>query len=187
MFERFSKAARASVVQAQDEARVLGSGQIGSVHLLLGVLADAHSLASRVMSTYEIDHARVRSEVESLGQSDAAALDAIGIDLDAIRRRAEESFGRGALDRTLPESTGRFGRRRRTSHLPFDPSARKSLELALREAVAMKHNYIGTEHVLLGLVRDEKAQSMRVLRRLGLRGNVATIRGSIIDEIGGAA
>lgn len=187
MFERFTKAARASVLQAQDQARVLGSGQVGSVHLLLGVLADADSLASRVMSTYQIDHARVRSEVESLGQSDAAALDAIGIDLEAIRHRAEESFGRGALDRSQPETTGRFGRRKRTSHLPFDPSARKSLELALREAIAMKHNYIGTEHVLLGLMRDEKAESMRVLRRLGLRGNAATIRRSIIDELGTAA
>ena len=93
----------------------------------------------------------------TLGPDDAAALRAIGIDLDEVRRHLEETFGEGALERV----TWKRGRRWRKrcdgpsiGHIPFTPRAKKVLELALREALALQHKRIGTEHILLGLIRS---------------------------------
>ena len=76
--------------------------------------------------------------VDGLDADDAAALRAIGIDLDEVVRRIDRNLG-GALPACRQP---RFGR-----------GSKKALELALREAIALRHNYIGTEHLLLGLVR----------------------------------
>ena len=121
-----------------------------------------------------------------MGDSDADALRAIGIDLDAVRRSAEKAFGPGALGR-IPERAGRLGRRRSGRHIPFDRAAKKSLELALREAIALGHSYISAEHLLLGLMRDEKAESMQVLRRLGVKEDFAALRARIKAEVDEAA
>jgi ATP-dependent Clp protease ATP-binding subunit ClpA len=98
---------------------------------------------------------------------DADALATIGIDLDAVRGAVEREFGPGALDDAMLAGTGR-GRigRRRQRRPAFTPRAKKALELALREALAMGHHYIGTEHVLLGLLREREGVAGVVLRRL---------------------
>ena len=81
---------------------------------------------------------------------DAEALAAIGIDLDEIKRKIEDSFGPGALERVPLAPKGPLNR---TGHLPLNDQAKLSLALSLKEARALHHNYIGTEHVLLGLLR----------------------------------
>ena len=83
---------------------------------------------------------------------DADALAALGIDLDEVRRRVEEAFGPGALDRARAPKRRFLG-----GHIPFAKEAKKALELSLREALALRHNYIGTEHMLLGLLHGEGA------------------------------
>jgi ATP-dependent Clp protease ATP-binding subunit ClpC len=83
----------------------------------------------------------------------AKALESLGISLEAVRERTEEIIGSG------PDAP--------TGHIPFTPRAKKVLELSLREALQLGHNYIGTEHILLGLVRQGDGVAAQVLARLG--------------------
>ena len=87
--------------------------------------------------------------------SDAEALATLGIDLDEVRRQVEEAFGPGALERTRRPARRRRWLRRATSRSRKD--AKKVLELALREAMRLKHNYIGSEHILLGMLHARRA------------------------------
>jgi ATP-dependent Clp protease ATP-binding subunit ClpA len=160
MFERFTDSAREIVVQAQEEARSLGHDYIGTEHLLLGAAA-APGDAARVLAEHGATPDALRAAVRAeIGEStlNGEALASIGIDLDEIRRRVEAAFGEGALERRRP---------RRAGHLPFTPRAKKSLELALREAIAGGDKHIGSEHLVLGVLRDEKALARCVLRRTG--------------------
>jgi len=195
MFERFTAAARESVVEAQAEARRLQHNYIGPEHILLGLLAGPDTTAGRVLLRLGIDSEAVRTHVVTIvgshapAEPDASALDAIGIDLDAVRRRVEEAFGPGALDRALssqPCGRRRWGRRRqgRTGafgHIPFTPRAKKVLELSLREALRLGHNYIGPEHVLLGLLREEQGLAAQILVRRGLA--IESIRAHVLEEL----
>jgi ATP-dependent Clp protease ATP-binding subunit ClpA len=170
MFERFTDRARAAVTDAQVVARRLGHGCIGTEHLLLGLL-ETGGLAAQVLAGAGVTAAAVEREVLAevgrgpLGTGDAEALGAIGIDLDEVRRRVEASFGKGALH-WRPGRDCR-GERPRLGHIPFSPRSKKVLELSLREALALKHRYIGTEHILLGLIREGEGLAMLVLTRLG--------------------
>ena len=83
----------------------------------------------------------------------AKALESLGISLEAMRQQAEEIIGRG---RQAP-----------SGHIPFTPRAKKVLELSLREALQLGHNYIGTEHILLALTKDSQGGAARILPRLG--------------------
>jgi hypothetical protein len=101
----------------------------------------------------------------------AKALEALGISLEAVRARVEEIIGRGE------GTTG--------GHIPFTPRAKKVLELALREALQLGHNYIGTEHVLLGLVREGEGVAAQVLVQLGAE--KARVRQQVIQLLSGYA
>ena len=149
MFERFTKSAREVVVRAQTESRELGHERIGTGDLLLGVAA-GDGRAARVLAEHGATREALRAQAAGAA-IDGDALAAIGIDLDEIRRRAEASFGPGALER---------GRRARGGHIPFMPEAKKALELALREAIAAGDREIGAEHVLLGLMREGGASAL---------------------------
>jgi ATP-dependent Clp protease ATP-binding subunit ClpC len=83
----------------------------------------------------------------------AKALESLGISLDAVRQQVEEIIGQG---QQAP-----------SGKIPFTPQAKKVLELSLREALQLKHNYIGTEHILLGLIREGDGVAARVLVKLG--------------------
>jgi len=157
MFERFSKSAREVVVRAQADATTLGRERIDADVLLLGV-AGGESRAARVLAEHGATHRALRERAAS-GGLDGKALAAIGIDLDEIRRRAEESFGPGALER---------GRRARGGYVPFTAGAKKALELSLREAIAMGDDHIGSEHLLLGLAREGDGVAGRMLRSRGI-------------------
>jgi ATP-dependent Clp protease ATP-binding subunit ClpA len=154
MFERFTKSSREVVERAQADASALGRDRVDAEVLLLGV-AGGESRAARVLAEHGATHRALR-ERAAAGELDGRALAAIGIDLDEIRRRAEESFGPGALER---------GRRARGGHKPFTPGAKKALELSLREALAAGDNAIGPEHVLLGVLREGGAEGL--LRAVG--------------------
>lgn len=156
MFERFTSEARAVVVGAQEQARRLGSTEIDAAHLVLAIVAQGGAEAEVLL-----DGGLEPRQVETTADAtflDPEALASVGIDLDAVRRRADEVFGPGALDR--------HPRRPRQGHIPFTREAKKVLELALREAIHLGDREIRTEHLALGLARPQTA-SADLLRRSG--------------------
>jgi ATP-dependent Clp protease ATP-binding subunit ClpA len=102
-----------------------------------------------------------------LGEPDglaARALESFGLSLDGARREVAAIVSPGAA---AP-----------SGHIPFTPRAKKTLELALREALQLTHNYIGTEHILLGLMREGEGVAAQVLRQ---HGDLLAIRTAVLD------
>jgi hypothetical protein len=93
------------------------------------------------------------------------ALTELGISLDAVRAQVEAEIGQGS------EAPG--------GHIPFTPRAKKVLELSLREALQLGHNYIGTEHILLGLIREGEGVAAQVL--VGLGAGLDRVRGQVVQ------
>jgi ATP-dependent Clp protease ATP-binding subunit ClpA len=101
----------------------------------------------------------------------AKALESLGISLEAVRTQVKEIIGQG---QSAP-----------TGHIPFTPRAKKVLELSLREALQLGHNYIGTEHILLGLIREGEGVAAQVLVKLGA--DLARVRQQVIQLLSGYA
>jgi ATP-dependent Clp protease ATP-binding subunit ClpA len=199
VFERFTQSARHVVVLAQQEARRLGHGYIGTEHLLLGLLMQEDEVGGRALRALGVTHESAAQQVLRLlgaGASitDADALAAIGIDLDTVRRVIEESFGPGALERR-PTRRRRLRRRRRLwvsgrchaigGFVPLTPRAKKVLELSLRQALVLGDKHIGTEHVLLGLLTEGRGLAVRALRELGV--DLSDVRAQVLARIGRVA
>jgi ATP-dependent Clp protease ATP-binding subunit ClpA len=172
MFERFTDKARQVVVGAQAEARERHADAIRTEHLLAALFAVPENLAVTVLKALSVDREKIAADIDRLRPGgrpalDAEALSTLGIDLDEVRRQVEEAFGPGALDRTRAaqgREGGRWG-----GHIPFDRTTKKALELSLREAIHLKHNYIGTEHLLLGLLHAEGGAAHHILTARGVR------------------
>jgi ATP-dependent Clp protease ATP-binding subunit ClpA len=184
MFERFTEDARRVVNGARTLAIARGDDRIGALHML-SALTTGDGVAARVLASNGVDAEAVRrllgpgvGQVAS-AEDDAEALASLGIDLDEIRRRVEQTFGEGALDRLPAGGTGSGSRR---GHSALTDDAKSALALSLREAQALHHNYIGTEHLLLGLLRtaDRRKNSglQQALAALGLR--YAGVRDQVI-------
>lgn len=179
MFERFTREARAVVLGAQEEARRLRHRAVGTEHILLALLVDPGG-AGAVLGAVGVTRGPVETELTrlvgergDLGADDAAALRAIGIDLDEVRARLEENFGPVSLDPPPePARRGFFTRRRDNApvsgHIRFSPRAKKTLELSLREALRLGHRHIGAEHILLGLLREGEGLAAQILSILGV-------------------
>jgi len=101
----------------------------------------------------------------------AKALESLGISLEAVREQVEEIIGRGSSPPT--------------GHIPFTPRAKKVLELSLREALQLGHNYIGTEHILLGLIREGEGVAAQVLMKLGA--DLERVRNTVVQLLTGVA
>jgi len=182
VFERFTKAARASVIAAQDEARTLKHDHIGAEHVLLGII-QTPSVAERILRQNGADLTTLRDlVVREHTPDDAEALKSLGIDLDEVRRRAEESFGPGALDR-IPRRRGLFGRNLASTHIPFQRSGKKVLEDSLKVALSLRHNYIGTEHILLAILGRPDDLAAVTLRAAGVSLDKVAATGLVLDEI----
>jgi ATP-dependent Clp protease ATP-binding subunit ClpA len=127
----------------------------GNFGLVGGLRAAGHDL-SAVLGGYGLTAEVVRTRLTEACSTadefdeDAEALRAIGIDLRAVRDNVARTFGADAFDNALRRS-GR--RRRRRGHMPFTRTAKKTLELALREALAHKEKEIRCEHIILGILR----------------------------------
>lgn len=171
MFERFNSDARDVVVEAQWQARSLGSSSIGTRHLLIA-LAERPGPAADALRSVRVDTGRLADDLRRAiprAGLDPDALAAVGIDIDAVRERADAVFGEGALDRPL-------GRARR-GHIPFTANAKKTLELALREAIRLHDTGIDNRHLLLGLLRNAGSSGERALRA------VLTTAGSSVADL----
>ncbi|HEX3623528.1 MAG TPA: ATP-dependent Clp protease ATP-binding subunit [Acidimicrobiales bacterium] len=101
----------------------------------------------------------------------AKALEQLGISLEAVRTQVEEIIGQGGSSPS--------------GHIPFTPRAKKVLELSLREALQLGHNYIGTEHILLGLIREGEGVAAQVLVKLGA--DLSRVRQQVIQLLSGYA
>ena len=158
MFERFTREARAAVTAAREEAERLRHEAIGPQHLLLGLAAGDVGVAGSVLSSLGLRADELRAEAGRLpaGPLDAAALASIGIDLDEVRRRVEETFGPGALSGRRP-----------CDRTPFAAEAKRVLERSLQEALALRDRHIGGEHILLALVSEPRGPVAELLRRAG--------------------
>lgn len=167
MFERFTKEARKAVATAYEEAAALRDEEIGPVHIVLAVSGAPGGVAGPALRSLDLGPERLREAIAATppvsGRLDRDALASVGIDLDQVRREIEAAFGEGALER--PAAAGRS--RRRGGNLRFSRSAKKALELSLREALRLRHNYIGAEHVVLGALRADDPALQAVLRRQG--------------------
>lgn len=150
MFERFTDAARQIIVDAQLVASEVRSESIGAGEILVALLdraaadpAFAERLAVLGVGPAELA-ARVRQVISGEDGLDAAALASLGIDLDAVRRRTDAVFGKGALS----------GARRRQpyGHIPFTAEAKRSLELALQEESRLRSGRIEVRHLMLGVL-----------------------------------
>jgi ATP-dependent Clp protease ATP-binding subunit ClpC len=129
---------------AQEEARLLNHNFIGTEHILLGLIHEGEGVAAK-------------------------ALESLGVSLEAVREKVEETIGPAG------SST--------TGSPPFTPRAKKVLELSLREALQLGHNYIGTEHMLLGLVREGEGVAAQVLVSLGA--DLPRVRQQVIQLLSG--
>jgi len=97
------------------------------------------------------------------------ALRRLGISLETVRSSVEQIIGRG-------------GERPPEGHIPFTPRAKKVLELSLREALQLGHNYIGTEHILLGLIREGEGMAAQILVQRGA--GLERVRKAVMEELG---
>jgi ATP-dependent Clp protease ATP-binding subunit ClpA len=195
MFERFTDPARGALREAQQEAMELRHGYLGTEHLLLGLIRQGHGAAARALGQLGVDPETVRDDViREIGRGpmpgpserDAEALRAIGIDVDEVRRRVEETFGPGALDLAKQGRKRRRGRcdqppARSGGRLPFTPRAKKVLELSLREAIRLGHSSIGTEHILLAIVREGRGVAAEILFARGA--GCPAVEGAVREEI----
>ena len=164
MFARFSAQAKEAMYLAQGEASRLKHPWLGTEHLLLALLRQPGTPASRALTGLGVTAASLERELvnklgapcgdQVLGEEDERALGTLGIDLREVRRRVDEAFGPGALDRARP---GRCG-------WPMMPRLKESLERAAREA---GRGLIETDHLVLGMLDLRGALAVEILRALG--------------------
>ncbi|MFH1085771.1 MAG: Clp protease N-terminal domain-containing protein, partial [Chloroflexota bacterium] len=140
-FERFTRRARQSLSVAQDEARLMNHGYIGTEHLLLGLMREEEGIAARVLSS-------------------------MGLSLAQTRAAVERMVGRGE---------------RTPANLQLAEQTKRVIELAVDEAKRLGHSYIGTEHLLLGLLRISDSIAVAILQSLNL--NREIIRRRVYNTI----
>lgn len=193
MFEKFQKSAKVAVVLSQEEAREMDDTRIGAEHVLVGVLDSAGAPLSELMGGYGLtadsvrDRLRAGSEQPPMDDEDAEALRAIGIDLSQVRESVSKVFGPQAFDEAFEKSGRRKGRMRGWrpfGMIPFNSSAKKCLELALREAIAHKDNWIGCEHMVLGILRGGDPVALAVITE---RVSVDELRQAVVGLLDQAA
>ena len=143
MWEPFTERARRSIVLAQEEAQRLGTNYIGTEHLLLGIMSEGESVATKV-------------------------LERLGLTLTKLRREVE------AITSKSPKT--------KNPEVVFTPKAKKVIEIAYEEARNLSHNYIGTEHLLLGLIKESEGVASRVLNNLGV--DIQKIKSEITNILG---
>jgi ATP-dependent Clp protease ATP-binding subunit ClpC len=165
VFERFTDRARKTILEAQAEAVEQQVNFIGTEHLLLGLLRIGDGAAHQLLTAEGAELEPVREKVltelgeivdptrASLSTSDALA--AIGIDLGSVKASVESAFGPGSLPD--PGSTP-----------AFTPRAKAALEGGYHRAQRLRQRYVGTEHVLLGLLVDRETFACNALAALGV-------------------
>lgn len=138
MYGRFTSRARKVMSLAQEAARRAKHGQVGTEHVLIGILDEGGNLAVKVLAD-------------------------LGVEADDLRAELQASMAPAAKGRARTKTD-----RKPEGHLPFTPLSKRALELTAKEALRLGHNYVGSEHVLLGLLATEEGLASKVLRRMGI-------------------
>ena len=128
MFSRFTERAKRVVIMAKEEATRMNHPQVGTEHILLGLVRVGSGVALAVIEKMGIDIRKIRSEIEKKAKTGSPTL-------------------------ILGE-------------MPLSPQAKRVLELSLEEAAALGHNYVGTEHIFLGLIREKEGIAAQVLEQM---------------------
>lgn len=142
LFGKLTERAQKVLAYAQEEAITLKNSNIGTEHLLLGLVKEQEGIAAKVLASFNIDEQRVNEEVHNL-----------------ITIGSEKS-----------------------SSIHYTPRAKKVIELSMDEARKLHHNFVGTEHLLLGLIRESEGVAARVLANLDL--NITKARAAVIKMLG---
>jgi ATP-dependent Clp protease ATP-binding subunit ClpC len=150
IFNRFTDKSRRCVEAALEEARMLGHDSLGDEDLLLGILRTDEGIGAEALSSLGVTLEEAREESEEM-LSDA--LSSIGISLEEMHRETGDTF-----DMRLPEDR----------KIPLSPRAKKVLVRARKEMRELGDNYLGTEHVLLGIVCNEDGTAVRMLASMGV-------------------
>jgi ATP-dependent Clp protease ATP-binding subunit ClpA len=150
MFIRFTNKSRRSVEAAFEEARMLGHDSVGDEDLLLGILRTEEGVGAAALSSLGVT---LEGALEESEEMLSEALSSIGISLEEMRRETGDAF-----EMRLPDDR----------KIPLSPQAKAALVGARKEMRRLGDSYLGTEHVLLGLVRNEGGTAVRMLDRLGV-------------------
>jgi ATP-dependent Clp protease ATP-binding subunit ClpA len=150
MFNRLTDRSRSCVQAAFGEARMLGHDSLGDEDLLLGILRADEGIAAEALSSLGVTLEDAREESEGML---ADALSSIGISLEDMRREAGDAF-----EMRIPDNR----------RIPYSPRAKKVLVEARKEMRRLGDNYLGTEHVLLGMLRNEDGAAVRMLASMGV-------------------
>jgi ATP-dependent Clp protease ATP-binding subunit ClpA len=186
MFERFSNEAKNAVIRARDEAVGAGHDHLGCDHLLIGLIA-GRGAAAEALTAAGLDVTGLRARLPGSPAAgpdplDGDALASVGIDLDAVRRATEATFGPGALDRGRPK---RRGGRLTSLAAPPDQDFKKSLELGHRVTVQLRQPAVTTGHLLIGLIDQANNAALDLLAAEGT--DLAALRADVIARLAAAA
>jgi ATP-dependent Clp protease ATP-binding subunit ClpA len=174
MFERFTRNARTVVVDGQAIAVRAGSPEVRPAHLFESLVATDGVLAMHVLAQLGAPGDEVRRVVrgltsrysDGLDAEDAEALKLLGIDLDDVISR---------IDRDLSDGGGPVIK----GHKRFGRDSKKVLELSLREALQLGDSFIGTEHILLGILRQGDTVALKTLKAFDV--TVADVRRAVAE------
>jgi ATP-dependent Clp protease ATP-binding subunit ClpC len=150
IFTRFTDRSRMCIEAALDEARMLGHDSLGDEDLLLGILRDDDGIAAEALSSLGVTIEGARQESEEML---SGALASIGISLEEVRREAGDAF-----EFRIPDKR----------RIPISPRSKKALVQARKEMRRLGDNHLGTEHVLLGILRNTDGTAVRMLSRMGV-------------------
>jgi ATP-dependent Clp protease ATP-binding subunit ClpC len=150
MFLRLTDRTRRCVEAAFEEARMLGHDSVGEEDLLLGILVADEGIGAAALSSLGVTLEGAREELEEML---ADALSSIGVSLEEMRREAGDAF-----DMSIPDDR----------RIPYAPWAKNALVAARREMRRLGDDYLGTEHVLMGILSNEDGSAVRVLDRMGV-------------------
>lgn len=192
MFERFTVPAREVVEAARTHSRRLGHVWIGTEHLLAALVEIPSPAADHLIAgglTVESVERSIGELLDDEHASDRDALAHLGIDLDRVREAIEADVGPEAWEAD-EDRPARWWQRARNSSRPsgyitFTRRAKKCLELALREAILLKHTSIGPEHILLGILREGNGMATAVIARAGISPD--TLRSSLEESLRASA
>lgn len=145
MFDRFTERAQKVLALAQEEAVRLGHNNIGTEHILLGLIKEGDGIAAKALASLNLSTERIQAEIELL----------LGVSVEKV-----------------------------TGTIHYTPRAKKVIELSMDEARKLSHTYVGTEHILLGLIREGEGLAARVLSNLNVSLNKA--RQQVLQLLGNA-
>jgi ATP-dependent Clp protease ATP-binding subunit ClpA len=185
VFEKFQPDARFAVVRARDEASAAGQPKIGCEHLVVALLAEPGP-AAEALGAAGADLAGLRARLPRTPLAppdplDADALATLGIDLDAVRRAADATFGPGALDR--PVTGGR--RKWKAGPIGISPELKEAIGLGVTVASRQKQRHISGAHLLAGIIDQGRNRGLALLAAAEV--NPAALRADVLSRIADAA